>query len=77
MAKLIGAEKVLVQKSGYFCRAAPANDFDRRLVRACVEKSVEFALNGLTGLSGPDEEHKSLFQFHIYKKFVKVIRSLD
>ncbi|MES1918725.1 hypothetical protein MHBO_000643, partial [Bonamia ostreae] len=58
MAKLIGAEKVLVQKSGYFCRAAPAGAFDRDLVRRCAEKAVEFAMEGRTGLCGPDQEQE-------------------
>src|SRR5690606_20913461 len=31
-AERIGAEKTMVQKSGYFSRSAPANDTDRALV---------------------------------------------
>jgi pyrophosphate--fructose-6-phosphate 1-phosphotransferase len=55
-AKLIGAEKVLVQKSGYFARSAPANDEDFRLIDTCVLKAVECAQKGITGLIGQDEE---------------------
>lgn len=55
-AAMIGAEKVLVQKSGYFARSAPANDEDFRLIDTCVLKAVECARQGGTGLIGHDEE---------------------
>ncbi|MEJ1974551.1 MAG: hypothetical protein WDM96_19540 [Lacunisphaera sp.] len=55
-AKLIGAEKTLVQKSGYFARSAPANAEDFQLIDTCVLKAVECARAGVTGLIGHDEE---------------------
>jgi pyrophosphate--fructose-6-phosphate 1-phosphotransferase len=55
-AKLVGAEKVLVQKSGYFARSAPANAEDFKLIDTCVLKAVECARAGVTGLIGHDEE---------------------
>ncbi len=55
-AKLVKAEKVLVQKSGYFARSAPANQADLTLIERCVEHAVECALRGETGLVGEDEE---------------------
>jgi pyrophosphate--fructose-6-phosphate 1-phosphotransferase len=55
-AAMLGAEKVLVQKSGYFARSAPANDEDFRLIDTCVLKAVECAQNGVSGLIGHDEE---------------------
>lgn len=55
-APMIGAGKVLIQKSGYYSRAAAADERDRELIRACVEKAVETALAGGTGLVGHDEE---------------------
>jgi diphosphate-dependent phosphofructokinase len=55
-AKLIKAEKVLVQKSGYFARSAPANQTDLTLIERCVEHAVECALRGESGLVGEDEE---------------------
>ena len=55
-AAMIGAEKVLVQKSGYFARSAPANDEDFRLIDTCVLKAVECAQKGISGLIGHDEE---------------------
>jgi pyrophosphate--fructose-6-phosphate 1-phosphotransferase len=54
-AKMLGAEKVLVQKSGYFGRAAPANAADLALIARCVEHSVECALRRESGVVGQDE----------------------
>lgn len=54
-ATMIGAEKVLVQKSGYFARSAPANDADMVLITRCVEHAIECALRGESGLIGEDE----------------------
>ena len=55
-ASMLGAEKVLVQKSGYFARSAPANDEDFKLIDTCVLKAVDCAKKGETGLIGEDEE---------------------
>mmetsp|Transcript_3617 Transcript_3617/g.5730 ORF Transcript_3617/g.5730 Transcript_3617/m.5730 type:complete len:181 (+) Transcript_3617:40-582(+) len=56
----IGAEKVMVQKSGYFARAAAPNDQDRALIRDCAHKAVESAILGLPGVVGHDEETDNL-----------------
>ncbi|MBA3683942.1 MAG: pyrophosphate--fructose-6-phosphate 1-phosphotransferase [Planctomycetes bacterium] len=56
-AKLIGAEKTLVQKSGYFARAAAANGDDLRLIKSMVDLAVECALRGEGGVIGHDEDH--------------------
>ncbi len=53
---MIGAEKTLVQKSGYFCRSAPANAKDLALIRRACEKAVECGLAGISGVVGDDEE---------------------
>jgi diphosphate-dependent phosphofructokinase len=55
-AKMIGAEKVLVQKSGYFARSAPANTADLELIRLCAHHSVACALRRESGVVGQDEE---------------------
>jgi len=55
-AQMIGAEKTLVQKSGYFARAAAANVEDIRLIKSCADLAVECALLGESGLIGHDEE---------------------
>lgn len=52
----LGAEKVLVQKSGYFARSAPANDADLELIRACTIRAVDAGLRGESGVVGLDEE---------------------
>ena len=53
--ELLGAEKTMVQKSGYFARSAPAGWKDLRLIRLCCEKAVECALAGEAGVVGKDE----------------------
>ena len=55
-AKMLGAEKVLVQKSGYFARAAAANAEDLALIQRCVDYSVECSLRRESGVVGQDEE---------------------
>lgn len=56
-ATRIGAEKTLIQKSGYYSRAAAANDEDQRLIKGCVDYAVECALRRQGGVIGHDEEH--------------------
>ena len=56
-APLIGAEKSMVQKSGYFSRSAPANEEDLALIKRCTDKAVEAALARTSGVVGEDEEH--------------------
>lgn len=55
-AKMLGAEKVLVQKSGYFARAAPANAADLALIQRCADHAVDCALRRESGVVGQDEE---------------------
>jgi pyrophosphate--fructose-6-phosphate 1-phosphotransferase len=55
-AAMIGAEKTLVQKSGYYARSAPANAADLRLIRRCTDLAVQCALDGVSGVVGEDEE---------------------
>jgi pyrophosphate--fructose-6-phosphate 1-phosphotransferase len=55
-AKKLGAEKVMVQKSGYFARAAAANAEDLRLIKSMTDLAVECALRGESGVIGHDEE---------------------
>ena len=56
LSKLVGAERTLVQKSGYFARSAAANEEDRRLIRAMALLAVDCGLNGEAGVIGHDEE---------------------
>ncbi|MDT0188460.1 pyrophosphate--fructose-6-phosphate 1-phosphotransferase [Microbacterium sp. ARD31] len=55
-AEAIGAEKKMVQKSGYFSRSAPANETDRALIREMAELAVTCALEGTPGVIGHDED---------------------
>lgn len=55
-AELLGAEKLLVQKSGYYARAAKANREDVTLIKACSDLAVTCALRGESGVVGHDEE---------------------
>ena len=52
----LGADKVLVQKSGYFARSAAANAADLELIRKCTNHAVDSALRGESGVVGEDEE---------------------
>ena len=55
-AGMVGAEKTMVQKSGYFSRSAPAGGEDLALIRACADLAAEAALRGESGVVGHDEE---------------------
>jgi pyrophosphate--fructose-6-phosphate 1-phosphotransferase len=56
-AERLGAEKVMVQKSGYFSRAAAANPEDLRLIKSMTDLAVQVALEGGAGVIGHDEEN--------------------
>ena len=55
-AERLGAEKVMVQKSGYYSRAAAANGEDLRLIKSMTDFAVDSALRGVSGVVGHDEE---------------------
>jgi pyrophosphate--fructose-6-phosphate 1-phosphotransferase len=55
-AEKIGAEKVMVQKSGYFSRSAAANDADLKLIKSMTDLAVDSARRGEPGVIGQDEE---------------------
>ncbi len=46
----------MVQKSGYYSRAAAANAEDLRLIKSMTDLAVECALKGEPGVIGHDEE---------------------
>lgn len=54
--KLLGADKMLVQKSGYFARSAAANPQDLTLIRTMVNLAADCGLMGTSGVIGHDEE---------------------
>ena len=53
---LIGAEKVLVQKSGYYARAAKANEADIDLIARSAKLAVQCACEGVSGVVALDED---------------------
>ena len=52
----LGADKVLVQKSGYSRARRPPNAADLALIRECTNYAVDAALRGESGVVGQDEE---------------------
>jgi len=50
------ADKVLVQKSGYFARSAAPNEYDLDLIKRSASVAAENALNGSSGVAGLDED---------------------
>jgi diphosphate-dependent phosphofructokinase len=61
-AEMLGAEKVLVQKSGYFARAAAANADDLRLIKSCTDLAVECAFRRESGVIGHDEDQNNVLR---------------
>ncbi|MFT3874946.1 MAG: pyrophosphate--fructose-6-phosphate 1-phosphotransferase [Propioniciclava sp.] len=55
-AEMLAADKVLVQKSGYYSRSAASNEFDLQLIGEMCELAVDAALRGEPGVIGHDEE---------------------
>jgi pyrophosphate--fructose-6-phosphate 1-phosphotransferase len=56
LGDMIGAEKVLVQKSGYFARSAAPNAEDLKLIATMCDEAVASALKGTSGVIGHDDE---------------------
>ncbi|WP_232548003.1 pyrophosphate--fructose-6-phosphate 1-phosphotransferase [Propioniciclava soli] len=56
-AAKLNAEKVLVQKSGYYSRSAASNAYDLELIDTMVELAVDAALREEPGVIGHDEEN--------------------
>jgi len=66
-ASRLQADKVLVQKSGYFARSAAPNTQDLELIEHSATLAVAQALVGKSGVVGLDEEQEgqlSLIPFH-------------
>ena len=57
-ADMVGAEKTLVQKSGYFARSSKANKEDLALIKKMVVEAVKSALKSVSGVIGNDEDKK-------------------
>jgi pyrophosphate--fructose-6-phosphate 1-phosphotransferase len=55
----IDADKVLVQKSGYFARSAKPNQKDLELIFQTADLAVECAIDGKSGVVGLDEDQEN------------------
>ncbi|MDF1751419.1 MAG: pyrophosphate--fructose-6-phosphate 1-phosphotransferase [Verrucomicrobiales bacterium] len=53
----LGAEKVLVQKSGYFARSAAPNAEDLALIKKSCVQAAQSALDKVSGVAGLDEDN--------------------
>ena len=65
-SKKLEAQKVLVQKSGYFARSAPANEMDLDLIKRSASLAAECGLsgkNGVVGLNEGNNDELSLINF--------------
>ena len=58
-SKRLKANKVLIQKSGYFSRSAKANDKDLKLIFDCADLAMISAINGKSGVVGLDEDNNN------------------
>jgi len=54
------AEKILVQKSGYFARSAAPSTKDLNLIKNSVEVAVESAIQKINGVIGINEENDKI-----------------
>ena len=61
-ADMVGAEKTLVQKSGYFARSAKANKEDLALIKLMVKHAVKSGLKGESGVVGHDDDRKNILR---------------
>ena len=57
--KRLNANKILVQKSGYFGRSAKANESDLRLIFEIADYAVTIGIEGGHGVIGWDEENNN------------------
>ena len=53
----LNADKVLVQKSGYFSRSAPSSKEDLDIIFKTVDVAIESAIKGESGVVGFDEDN--------------------
>ena len=59
LGKRLNANKVLVQKSGYFGRSSKANQADLDLIFEVADHAVQSAINGKSGVVGRDEDNNN------------------
>jgi pyrophosphate--fructose-6-phosphate 1-phosphotransferase len=62
LAGKISAEKVLVQKSGYYCRSSKPNLEDLMLIKSMTDLAPGLAVHARSGLIGHDEEQDNVLR---------------
>ncbi len=62
LKKSLSAEKVLVQKSGYFARSAAPNKEDLELIKQSAGVAAKGALEGTSGVAGLDEDQDNVMR---------------
>ena len=67
-AKGLNADKVLVQKSGYFARSAKPNLQDLDLIKKSAFFAAEKAINGLSGVAGLDDNENETLSLIDFKR---------
>jgi pyrophosphate--fructose-6-phosphate 1-phosphotransferase len=67
-AKGLNADKVLVQKSGYFARSAKPNLQDLDLIKKSAFFAAEQAINGLSGVAGLDDNENETLSLIDFKR---------
>ena len=67
-SKGIRADKVLVQKSGYFARSAASNTQDLELIFKSADLAIENAVSGRSGVVGLDEENGNVLSCIDFKR---------
>ena len=55
LSDALGAEKTLVQKSGYFARSAKPNQRDLNLIKKTAFYGAQKAIDGKSGVAGLDD----------------------
>ena len=58
-AKRLNAEKILIQKSGYFARSSKAGESDLKLIFELADYAVQSGIEGINGVIGWDENHNN------------------
>ena len=58
-AKRLNAEKILIQKSGYFARSSKANESDLKLIFELADYAEQSGIDGRNGVIGWDENRNN------------------
>ena len=66
--KKLNANKVLVQKSGYFARSSKANRADLKLISEIADHAVISATKGISGVVGWDEDNNDILSCIDFKR---------